>query len=107
MQLLHPQGALVQPTVNGRGNSQSTTDDGTDTRQETGEALGAGLAVDDLHRRDVVVEEGAGDAVRGVQPFLVSFVRGVAAAQGPLVRGHRVLVRFDTAARTIRDAVGA
>lgn len=74
MQLLHSQGTLVQPTVNGRGNGQGTTDDGTDAGQETRETLGPGLAVDDLHRRDVVVEEDAGNTVRGVQTFLVPFV---------------------------------
>lgn len=107
MQLLHSDGTLVHRPVNGRGNGQSTTDDGTDARQETREALGAGLAVDDLHRRDVVVEEDAGDAVCGMQAFLVAFVCGVAAAQGPLVRGHGVLVRFDAACGAVCGAVGA
>lgn len=85
VQLPHPADALVERAVDRSRNGERPTNDRANAGQEAGEGLWPCLAVDDLHGRDVVVEEDAGDPARGVDALLVALVRGVAAAQGPLM----------------------
>lgn len=55
VQLLHPQGALIDTSVDRRSDGQGATDHSTHTGQESGEALGTGFAVDDFHWGDVLL----------------------------------------------------
>lgn len=107
VELLYPDRTLVQAAIDGSSNSERTTDDGADAGQEPGERLGTGLPVDHLHGGDVVVEEDTGDTGGSVQTLLVTLVSGIAAHEGPLVRGHGVLVRLDAAVVAVADAVAA
>lgn len=107
VQLLNTHTTLVETAVQSRCHSQGSTNNGTDSSQETGEGLGPGLTVDDLHRGDVVVEEDAGDAARGVHALLVAFGSIVTAHERALVRGHRVLVGFDATLGAVGETVRA
>lgn len=55
MILLHSLASLVQRAIDGGSNSKGTADDGTDSDQKARECFGAGFAVDDLHRGDILV----------------------------------------------------
>lgn len=55
VQLLHPQGALIKPSVDRRGDGQGAADHSAYTSQESGEALGTGFTVDDFHWGDVLL----------------------------------------------------
>ena len=105
VQFLNAQAALVQASVKSRGNSQCTTDDGADAGQEASEGLGAGLAVDDLHRGNVIVEKDTGETTRSVQSLLVSLGLVAAAPKRALVRGDRVLVGFNASLGSVCEAV--
>lgn len=107
MHLLDAHHALVQTTIQSSSDGQSTTNDGADTRQETGEGLGASLAVDDLHRGDIIIEEDTRDTASGVHALLVTLRSVITAHQRPLVRSNRVLMRFDAALRSVAKAMGA
>ena len=107
MKLLDPSNTLVETPIDSSSNSQCATDDSTHARQKAREGLRPRLAVDDLHRGDVVVDEDARDAGRSVETLLVALVGGVAAHEGALVRRHGVLVRFDAAGGAVAEAVGA
>ena len=107
MHLLHPRNTLIQPPIHSRSNGQRPTDNSTNTGQKPRKSLRLRLAVDDLHGRDVVVEEYAGDTALRVDALLVALRGVVAAHQRALVRSHRVLVRFDTGVVAVGEAVRA
>lgn len=96
MQFLHPQLPLVQEPINSRRDCQRPADNGTDARQKPRETFWSRLAIDNLHRGDVVVEEDTRDATLGVDAPIARGVRRT--ADGSLVRGDGVLVRFDAGA---------
>lgn len=54
MQLLHPQGTLVDAPVDCCSDSQRAADDGAHSSQESSEALGTDFTVDDFHWGDVL-----------------------------------------------------
>lgn len=107
MHLLHPRNTLIQPPIHSRSNRQRPTNNSTNTRQKPGESLLFRFTVDDLHGRDVVVEKHAGDTALRVNALLVALRGVVATHQRALVRGHRVLVRFDTGVVAVGETVRA
>lgn len=97
MQFPHPTNSLVKRAINSRRNGKRPTNNCAYTRQETSEGLRPHLTIDNLHRRDVVVEKDAGNTARCVDALLMSLVRCIATAQRSLVRGYAVLMCFDAA----------
>jgi hypothetical protein len=53
--LLDPIDTLVQRTINRRRNSERTSDNGAKTHKETRECLVTDLAIDNLHRGNVLI----------------------------------------------------
>ena len=53
-ELLQPGSTLKQPSVNSGSDSQGTTDNRAESGQESEESLGPLLAVDDLHRGNIL-----------------------------------------------------
>ena len=58
LHLLHLLRPRIRPTIYRRSHCQRAANDGADADEEGGEALGALLAVDDFHGRDVYEEVG-------------------------------------------------
>lgn len=65
MHLRYPSRALIDPSVYCGRHGKCTADDRADASQEAGKRLGAGFAINDFHRRDVVRYKDAGDAASG------------------------------------------
>lgn len=95
LNLLQPRRSLIQTTIDCSRNSQSSSDNGAQSRDETSQCLAPLLAIDDLHRRDIIREEDTWNATTCVLTLLVTLGRIITSTKTTLVARHRVLVRLD------------
>lgn len=93
--------SLIQTTIDGGSDSESPTHNRTQSSDETSQRLALFLAVNDLHRRDIVGEKHAGDTAPCMLALLMTIGSIVSASETTLVACHRVLMCLDCTALAV------